>query len=120
MNPRRRPDRYGGHIVKRLTPRKIALSGAFAALAGFLVLGSVSRAVALESFRHGIVDEPAGDGEMLDGPSEDEPGLAQRPRAGGEPSEDGTEDGPAIEPGPALPDAPPGCIFHGGPLELVV
>ena len=52
-------------------------------------------------------------------PDDNSSGSAQRAPGDREPSEDGTEDGPDIIV-PGQPDSPPGCIFHQGPLELVV
>ncbi len=61
-------------------------------------------------------DEPESDNDASDGSRAESPGAAQRYRDLDEPSEDGTEDAPQ----PALPEAPPGCTYHGGSLELFV
>lgn len=63
-----------------------------------------------------VADESPYDGQRYAEPDDGLDGSAQRQPDDGSSSEDGTDG----EPGATAPDAPSGCSFRDGPLELVV
>ncbi len=66
-------------------------------------------------------DRQARDQALLAAGDVASPGTEQQRPDLGDPSEDGTDGPPSAEnPDTAIPEAPPGCIYRDGPLELVV
>lgn len=99
--------------------RNTAQIWVFSAIAAFSVctwVGISTLGAAEARFTLAAADEPESDADARDGSRAESPGTMQRHRDLDEPSEDGTEDAPV----PALPEAPPGCTYHGGSLELFV
>lgn len=107
-------------MVRRLC-RKLPVLAAYAVCAlGFLGLLGVASgtAVAGPLAVHKVADESPSDGDRYGEQGDEADGSAQRQPDEGQSSEDGT--GAEPDTGSAVPDAPEGCRFRDGPLELFV